>query len=56
MREHGFPALKEHEGEHRRAFAVARDMRGFLERGRPRLVREYLRGRLLEWFELHRCA
>lgn len=53
MREHGFPALKEHEGEHQRVLAEARDMRRLLERGRPRLVREHLRSRLPEWFELH---
>jgi hemerythrin len=54
MREHGFPAFKEHQGEHQRVLAEARDLRRSLERGRLILVREYLRSRLPEWFELHR--
>jgi hemerythrin-like metal-binding protein len=54
MREHGFPAFNEHHAEHLRVLAEARDMRRSLARRGPTLIRQYLRDRLPEWFELHR--
>lgn len=54
MREHGFPAFNEHQAEHLRVLAEARDMRRSLARRGPALIRQYLRDRLPEWFELHR--
>lgn len=54
MEAHGFPALGEHRGEHRRVLAEAREMERSLERGRILLVRGYVRERVPEWFLLHR--
>jgi len=49
----GFPAIAEHEGEHRR---VLREMDRFLDgifEGRASLARTYLRSGLSDWFANH---
>lgn len=54
MEEHGFPALREHRGEHLRVLAEARDMERLVNRGRTAMVQGYVRERVPEWFLLHR--
>jgi hemerythrin-like metal-binding protein len=53
MRACGFPAIAEHEGEHRRILGdLDRLLRG-IDEGRSALARHYLREGLFAWFEQH---
>jgi hemerythrin len=54
MKESGFPALKDHQGEHLRVLAEAREMGRSLARGGTSLIRHFVRSRIPEWFVLHR--
>ena len=54
MERHGFPALAEHRGEHKRVLADMRELAGSLARGRSRMARLYVREKMPEWFLLHR--
>jgi hemerythrin len=54
MEQHGFPALKDHRGEHLRVLAEAREMGRSLARGGTSLIRHFVRSRVPEWFLLHR--
>lgn len=53
MRESGFPALAEHEAEHRRVLADLTRMLASIRRGRPGLPRAFVGTGLAEWFNLH---
>lgn len=53
MRECRFPAIEEHEGEHRRVLAELAHMRGAIARGRLPLARLYARQALPDWFRNH---
>ena len=53
MRVCGFPAIREHEGEHRR---IIRDMERFLDgiyEGRTGMARAFVKDGLPEWFNNH---
>lgn len=53
MRICGFPAIAEHEGEHRRVLGdLDRLLRG-IDEGRGAFARHYLRDGLFAWFEQH---
>ena len=54
MEQHGFPALAEHRGEHKRVLADMRELAGSLARGRSRMARLYVQEKMPEWFLLHR--
>ena len=54
MEQHGFPALGEHRGEHKRVLADMREMTGSVARGRSRLARLFVKEKMPEWFLLHR--
>lgn len=54
MEQHGFPALGEHRGEHKRVLADIRELAGSLARGRSRMARAYVQEKMPEWFLLHR--
>ena len=53
MRRCGFPAIAEHEGEHRRVLGEMAQMRRSLAAGRTAMAREYVANGLPAWFALH---
>lgn len=53
MRECRFPAIEEHEGEHRRVLHELAYMRGAIDRGYVQLARLYVRQALPDWFRNH---
>lgn len=53
MRACGFPAIEEHEGEHRRVLDELTHMLGAIDRGRVQLARLYARQALPDWFRNH---
>jgi len=52
MRESRFPAIAEHESEHRRVLAELDYFRRAIERGRLSLARHYVNG-VADWFASH---
>lgn len=53
MRDCGFPALAEHEGEHQRVLGEVAQMQRAAAQGRLRLARLYVTQGLPEWFRNH---
>jgi len=53
MRECRFPAVAEHEGEHRRVLGELARLRAGLDKGRLAFARAYVREGLGPWFEQH---
>lgn len=53
MNASGFPAIKEHRGEHWRLLADLRNLGQRAAIGRPALARAYVHEQLPHWFALH---
>ena len=53
MRECAFPAVTEHEGEHRRVLGELARLRAGIDKGRLAFARAYVREGLGPWFEQH---
>ena len=53
MRECRFPAVGEHEGEHRRVLGELARLRDGIDKGRLAFARAYVREGLGPWFEQH---
>lgn len=53
MRACAFPAIAEHEGEHRRVLGDLAQMRRLIEEGKPRLARLYVCQGVPDWFRNH---
>lgn len=56
MRQYGFPAVAEHEGEHRRVLGELGHMRRAIDEGRARLARLYVSQGLPDWFRNHQAT
>lgn len=53
MREHKYPGLSMHEGEHHRVLGEMQQLNRSLKRGRLPLVRAFVKQGLPEWFDSH---
>ena len=53
MRSCGFPAIAEHEGEHRRVLGLLDHLRRGCDRGRQVFARDYAAKGMPEWFAQH---
>jgi len=53
MEESGFPAIREHQGEHRRVLGELHHFEAQLEEGRSAGARAYVREHLPQWFIQH---
>ena len=53
MRACGFPAIAEHEGEHRRVLGELAHMQRGIDEGRQALARAYVKQYLPDWFANH---
>jgi hemerythrin len=53
MRRYGFPAIAEHEGEHRRVLGELMHMLNAVQEGRLRFARLYVSQGLPDWFRNH---